>query len=211
MTYTWDERLQKYRNSDGSLLSDADLKRIVLFFVSRYRGEFESLAKRLWLGEITIGEWQREFASRIRTLHIAMAAVAFGGIDNLDEKTQAWLSSLLRFQYERLERFARQIEMRHWLAVTQDRIAIRSAAYALSANQTFEESRRLSHRVWQFALERNVLGPAEHCPECLALTARGWVQIGELKPPGTRLCKFNCKCRLEFAVPPITEKDGEEE
>lgn len=46
--------------------------------------------------------------------------------------------------------------------------------------------------------ERNILGPGEHCPECVALTALGWRPQGSMPRPGRRLCKKNCKCKIEL-------------
>jgi hypothetical protein len=45
---------------------------------------------------------------------------------------------------------------------------------------------------------RNVVNPAaEHCAECLALAALGYIPADEMVPVGERLCGPGCKCRIE--------------
>lgn len=57
----------------------------------------------------------------------------------------------------------------------------------------------------EYREERNILGRAEHCEECLGYTAGGpspqvgpWRPRGTMKPPGQRKCRSRCKCRREF-------------
>lgn len=49
-----------------------------------------------------------------------------------------------------------------------------------------------------FSLEKNVLGPMDHCIGCLDETSRGWVPIGNLVPVGSRLCLVRCRCILIY-------------
>jgi hypothetical protein len=51
-----------------------------------------------------------------------------------------------------------------------------------------------------FDQERLELGIAEHCPECLADSARGFVRIGTLGSIGSRQCRTNCACRFLYRL-----------
>jgi hypothetical protein len=46
--------------------------------------------------------------------------------------------------------------------------------------------------------ERNILGPADHCYECLSQTRMGLVPIGSLLAVGERICLTNCRCWLSY-------------
>lgn len=45
--------------------------------------------------------------------------------------------------------------------------------------------------------EINILGGENHCEECPAESAKGWVPIGTLKPIGSRQCLVLCRCHIE--------------
>lgn len=189
-------------------VSDDDLKRLVLVLIGLIVAELRAYTNRLAGGTITIAEWQKLLSATLIDLHIALAIAGAGGSGQYSAKHQAQTSARLREQLRYLERFARQIELGHRQANTPERLQSRTKLYPFAANRTYEENRRLSAQAWRFSMERNVLGIAEHCPECLSLTALGWQPIGSIKPPGTRLCLVNCKCRIQYAIPAISEKSS---
>jgi hypothetical protein len=46
--------------------------------------------------------------------------------------------------------------------------------------------------------ERNILGPSDSCRGCIEETLRGWVNVGELVPVGSRLCLSRCRCSYDW-------------
>lgn len=103
----------------------------------------------------------------------------------------------LRDQYGYLRRFARQIKSGDQRL--DGRFRARVKLYAQSGLVSYTDAEaELAARMGRTE-ERNVIDPgAEHCEECKALSARGWVPIGTLPRPGRRRCLSNCRCRLEY-------------
>ena len=98
-------------------------------------------------------------------------------------------------QYRYLAKFEKQIAN----GLTLDgRFKARVELYSEAARTTFEATRR--DRVTESGgeEEQNILGDAQHCSECEELSARGWQPIGEMPPPGRRICGNRCKCRMIY-------------
>lgn len=49
-----------------------------------------------------------------------------------------------------------------------------------------------------FDQEHLELADVEHCDECIADNARGFVPIGTLRPIGSRTCRQNCACKFLY-------------
>lgn len=48
--------------------------------------------------------------------------------------------------------------------------------------------------------ERRILGHEDHaCPECVALSKKGWRRYGTLPMIGETVCKTNCKCKFDYS------------
>ena len=135
-------------------------------------------------GDVSVGVWQEATARLVKRLHVAAYAAAVGGIDVTREPVHAArLFDVVRFHLSKPERFARQVELRTKSASTERQVVARARMYPAAANATFEKSRRAAFEDaaesrGAEALERNVLGFAEHCPECLRETARGVGSLG---------------------------------
>jgi hypothetical protein len=43
-----------------------------------------------------------------------------------------------------------------------------------------------------------VLNAKESCSECRAAASRGFIEVDEMPPVGSLLCKSFCRCRIEF-------------
>lgn len=96
-------------------------------------------------------------------------------------------------------------------AIKGGKLAARMGLYVGRAWLTQELVRQGLHVLLGYAWERNILGDAEHCAECVEATLRGWVPIGTLPRIGARLCMVNCRCTMRFArgvnPPEITSKE----
>ena len=66
--------------------------------------------------------------------------------------------------------------------------------------KTLSENTDGQHHWWAagFTEERNRLGDADHCPECLQETSKSWQPINSLIPIGERICTVRCKCTMEY-------------
>ena len=81
---------------------------------------------------------------------------------------------------------------------TREAAAQRAGLYARAAWGVAEGVHREGARAGGFALERRVMGLANHCEDCPPLAARGWVPIGSLPGIGETACRWNCYCHFEY-------------
>jgi hypothetical protein len=134
---------------------------------------------------------------RIAERHIAAAAAAAGGLDNITEADRLLVRQRILEQFEFLDRFAAQISRGE---LSDAQIAARIKLYDEAARGTFSEINQQVHLRAGFTYEQNFLGVgvANHCRECPAQSALGRVPIGSLIPIGQRTCLGNCRCRLRY-------------
>lgn len=158
-----------------------------------------NLTRQLRDGDIPLSEWQRKMMDEIKDANINAASLAKGGYKQMGQADWGRVGNRVRNEYEFLRRFAQQIDEGE---IPLDGRAInRSKQYVQGARQTYHRVERLEMQKRGFNQERNILGVAEHCPECVDLTTRGdegWVPNGTLPEIGTRQCLGNCKCQIVY-------------
>lgn len=161
-----------------------------------------SLTRRLIDREITIATWQAQMMRLSKDTLLAAAVVARGGRERMRPADWGYVGRVLRDQYAYLQRFALQLAAGS--APADGRAENRARLYGQQARVIYEQmqAREAQARGWD--QEQNVLHPAEHCDECLALADLGWVRAGTLPPIGTRTCLSNCRCSIEHRATPAT-------
>jgi hypothetical protein len=165
------------------------------------RADIRSLGRQMKAGELSLDQWQTAMMGSIKSLHLATYAAGRGGFAALTAADFGRVGAELRFQYGRLDRFARQIDAE---VVSPETVEARSDLYASAGNVSFERSRREGAEVAGMTEERRVLGTGEHCRDCLAAAAEGWREIGSLPEIGDSACMVNCLCTFEY------RRDGDE-
>lgn len=78
--------------------------RIELFF-----DKSDALAERMYVGEISLGQWQEDMKSLIRNVHTSAAAIGRGGWDEMTWQDWGRLGTPMREQYRYLQGFAEAI------------------------------------------------------------------------------------------------------
>jgi hypothetical protein len=227
--WSFDEVRQQYVSDTGTRLRPDDQKRLAILFALATELELESEAKQMAAGVITIGEWEDRTASLMKRSFTAIGALGVGGIGRMTDADRLTVTGKaeepapgmkdgepgtgLEDAVVRLDRFARQVERHDETAHTLEQVVARAGSYANGSHTVYEEARRSSHGRARhpdgslvYLLERNRLDDkAMHCASevftagCPELTELGWVPIGSLPPPGTRTCRGQCRCSLEFA------------
>lgn len=213
--WTWNDSTQSYKSDSGSTLDSGDLKKLSLLFILAVETqELEPLAMSMASGQITIDDWEQQSAQILRELYLALAALAVGGLavltpENIADVTGSFEGGTgLNFALDRLDAFAADIENEAPRADSVEAITARSGLYGQQANNLFETAKRSSHATavdadgrLLFLFERNILDDdVRHCAECPALTDLGWVAIGTLPVPGTRICMVKCHCTLDYSL-----------
>jgi hypothetical protein len=195
--YSWDDRIGRYRDtSTGRFVQAAEIRRALDIVIEDARTEMRDLGQDLREGEIDIEIWQTQMAEGIKRSHLAYAALAVGGWAQMTQADFGRVGQRIRFQYDRLRRFAGQIAS--GAQRLDGSILRRVDLYVQATRATFHTFSRLMMSSRGFAEERNVLNPADHCVGCVGETDRGWVALGSLIPIGGRDCLTNCRCSIEY-------------
>ncbi|HEY7234898.1 MAG TPA: hypothetical protein VH539_12160 [Gemmatimonadaceae bacterium] len=193
--FTWDDSVRQYRGPGGRFVSRSAIRRIIDRAIAAVSGNVTSLASDLRSGVIGGDEWLAQMEQYVKDVHLFNAAAAKGGWAQLSANDYSRLTSVVRDQLAYLDRFAGQID--GGLAL-DGRFLARAQLYAEAGRGTFEAIFADMMADDGMSEERNVLGFAEHCEDCLDQTAQGWQPIGTLIPIGDRQCLGRCKCSMEY-------------
>lgn len=175
-------------------MSEDERARVGRALVVYMRDEARAVAELFVSGDLTRAQWRDRMAEITGPGAVATTWALQGG-RRLNRDDARAIEDVLARQFAYLNRFVGQVEA--GTVKLDGRIVSRSLLYATSAWSSAQAAARsLARRTW--TLERNVLGPADHCRGCLAASAQGWVAIGTLVPVGERDCRVNCRCRYEF-------------
>jgi hypothetical protein len=200
--FGWNAQSQRYTDlATGRFVPLADVKRAIggpNGVIVNARIEIETISEQMARGEIEIGEWQERMGQAVKNLDLATMAAGKGGVAQLTQRDYGLAGQRLRFDYERLELFARDVESGR---IKGNRIVERAKLYANRRNGVYENTRRDAAQE-VFSQERRTLGDAEHCSVCVEEAAKGWVEIGTLRKIGDSPCRMNCRCSFRFRVTP---------
>lgn len=188
-----------YRTPDGDVIPSRVTRDAADVALRQSRERVEDLTGSLRDGDIPLSRWQREMMDEIKDAHVNMGSLAKGGYKQMGQADWGRVGGIVRDEYEYLRGFAEQIEDGD---VPLDGRAInRAGMYVDSARGTHHRIERIEMQKRGYNQEKNILGVAEHCDECVALTTRGdngWVPIDTLPEIGQRICLANCKCRVVY-------------
>lgn len=193
--YRWNQVAGRYISSDGRFVPFVEIRRYLDVTLDSYEARILSLAASMQSRGIGVAEWQVAMRDALKDIHLVSSALARGGWAQMSQADYDKVAQKLQFQYEKLERFARQIE--NGLPL-DGRFRRRHELYAQSGRATYHESLREEMAVRGMTEERSILAQSDHCSECVSEANRGWVPIGELVTIGERICKSNCRCLVSF-------------
>lgn len=193
--YTWDEVAGRYVDENGNAVSFEEVRLWLDEVLDRNDLKMSQTALLLLSGSINVQKWQDEMRASLKDIHLISGALARGGWAHMSQADFGRIGNELRFQYERLARFADQIERGLPL---DGRFRRRVQLYAQSGRVSYTSALRQEMALRGYTEEQSVLAAADHCSECVAEADKGWVPIGTLINIGERICKSNCRCHLEF-------------
>lgn len=202
--YTWDDVLRRYRGPNGRIVSRQAVRDAIDVALHNSEMVARSLTIGLRDGSVTLAEWEIEMRALVKDVQLYSAAAVRGGWDRLTPGDLGRVGQLTRTQYMYLDNFASQLASGE--QALNGFALQRSMMYAQAGRGTFEAfaqsdvRREASARGGRVEV-RNVLGDAQHCDECAALTRRGWVaDDGSMPLPGHRTCKSRCHCHVERRI-----------
>jgi hypothetical protein len=194
VTYYWDEEDQVYRDEDGHKLRDAALAALLTLLISKISRRLERIEEDRRSGRMFETEAQHLTGREITLAHRMMAALASGGLKQLDAGARGEVDQRIDSEIRYLVRFYTQGPY-----LSDAQAVARISQYASATYATYQRTRAASNYGAGNDEARRVLEPgAEHCEDCVILAERDWVPISELVAIGDSECGSNCRCHLEF-------------
>lgn len=169
-------------------------------------GILDILSAQLKAGEITLPQWQSGMRDFVRDEYNTAMILQRGGVENVTQSDWGYSGSQIKKQYAYLDNFAADVaqDPDKWLT---GRLDNRMRLYNQSGYSALEDFKLRDMKNTGWTQERNILGVADHCsgegatPGCIEVTGMGWRGIGTLPKIGSRLCKTNCRCSMEYRRP----------
>lgn len=192
--FRWDDRLGRYRGSDGKIVAESRIRLAVDAIADAASDRMADLSERLRAGDISLADWQREMMRTIKTAHVASGVAAQGGRAQMDQAAYGYLGRAIRDQYAYLRNMADGIAS--GTVPLDGRLIARAGMYGQHARVVYENVRARDARARGYSQERNVLHAQESCSQCVGLARIGWVEIGTLPPIGSRRCLARCRCTI---------------
>lgn len=193
--YKWNRVAGRYIGPDGRFVSFAEVRRFLDGTLDSYEARVMSLGEGLRDRRITLAEWQVGMRDAVKNIHLMSGSLARGGWAQMSPADYGRVGQTLRFQYDRLRNFAREIERGLPL---DGRFMRRHMLYAQSGRVSFTAALRQEMALRGMTEEKSILARADHCVECVEQANKGWSPIGTLVNIGERICKSNCRCHLIF-------------
>lgn len=195
--FTYDKRLARYRDREtGRLVAERDVIAAADGFRDFARANIDRLTERFVDGDIDLPTWQRRVAQEVKDAHIVSAMAGKGGRNNMTQADWGRVGGRLRFEYDRLNRFA--VEVKAGMQ-TPAQIRARAKLYANGTRKSYFDGKTAACQEAEFTEERRILQPGESCADCIGYAAQGWVPIGTLPEPGVASeCLSNCNCIKEY-------------
>lgn len=195
--YQYDPRSRRYRNrTSGRYLSAKEVRGAVDAIIDAQTVKMRALAEQLVAGQLALADWQVQSAALLKSLHVSLGLAANGGLATTSAADLGYLASQIKQQYAFLREFALQI--RRGTQPLDGTLVSRAALYTQAGREIYQNVVARAARNGGAQEERSVLGPADHCPGCLAEAKKGWQPIGTLIPIGQRQCKANDRCYFEY-------------
>lgn len=195
--WSFDPRTGRYRGKNGRFLSRDGVMRIITTRIEALQVEARELSERLIGDEITLGQWQREFADLIKLINVQSFILGAGGTDRLVPADYLEVGRLLKEEYGYLYEFGRQLARGE---VSLAQFQARVDMYIRKGRGSYWLGMNLSMKKAGFKFMQRFLSPmAEHCPECPEYAAKGKVEIGKLPLPTQKCtCRSNCQCSVVY-------------
>lgn len=194
--YEWNAPATRYRDKrTRRFVSRAEVRAEIDRQLAKAQARMAEISQQLREGTISLATWTAEMRAVLKEIHLVSAAAAKGGWAQVSQADYGRVGSLIREQYHFLENFAGQIVDGQ---VLDGRFLRRVALYAQGGRRTYHRIERGVMDASDFAEERSILHPADHCGECVAEAKRGWQAIGSIIPIGERTCLGGCRCTMSY-------------
>lgn len=196
--FRWNDVAARYIDARGRFVSRLDVRHSLDGALDTAQRRMIATAEDFRAGRITLEAWRAQMAVDLKEIHLYSAAIAKGGWDQMTPADFGRVGRILRDQYEYLNNFTMEIVAE--IQALDGRFLSRVKLYAQSGRVTYHATDRSVQGDAGMTEMRNVLHPAEHCGDCLDMTALDWIPLDDpdYLPIGGRQCLSNDRCTEEF-------------
>lgn len=193
MAFVYDTKAQRYRKKNGKFVSHKEIEKLTQQYLLALANDFSRIANTI---ESDFEAFQQEAIDLIRYSHLHQYFLGRGGIKHMQPDDWRAIAGERNYQYGRFKRMAQQVADGE---VSAAQAKFRLRMYAESSKASYWLGKMNGAIAAGLSEARNILGAAEHCPDCVRLTGLGWVPIPDMPPPTKeRVCGPFCYCSLEF-------------
>ena len=208
-SYKWDKSNRRYVDEKGRPIPDHVVREWIDSAVDDTKDDLGEIADQLLGGEIDGPEWKQRITSRLRAMHLGVGLIAAGGLNNITDKALGRINAKLLEQERYLVKFSIDIET--GIQQKDGTLRTRAELYADAGVGSYEFVKRGEKQDAGYDEERSILDDgANHCDDCPAEAAAGWVPLGTLTPIGGRECMARCRCSIEYRKRPSSSDISEE-
>lgn len=193
----WEQQMARYRDrKTGRLVSERRVIRAASSFRQFTRDNIQNLTDRFLDGRLEIATWQERVAAEIKDARLVSHMAGRGGRNAMTSGDYGKVGSRLRFDYNRLDRFARNVANGD---LTAAQIRANATLYGNATRSSFFDGSTRAKADAGFVYEQRFLGAGENCDDCIRYAAMGRVPVGTLPEPGDEsVCRANCNCTKEY-------------
>jgi hypothetical protein len=163
------------------------------------------LSDRLQAGQISLQEWYDGMKRETKMLHMAQAALARGGFEQMRPKDWERVEQIVAAQWNGVEdafpglrSFAEDIRNgRYGNAPLSSGVLARAGQYADAGRATYENERLVARMETGPREAKRVRGFADSCRDCIMWAALDWISAEEMLakyPIGASVCGARCWC-----------------
>lgn len=196
--WTFDSTIGRYRDrKTGRFLSKREALDLTQRSIVAASREVQQITDALVSGQLLLGDWQRRFAQIIKEVHLAQYILGRGGAANVYPADFLAVARTLKAEYRFLDAFARDIAVGR---LSEAQLRARARLYLNKSTTSYWSGDAVAQERASHPMEmRRLLAPVEHCLDCVAYAAAGWVPVGMLPMPGSNCqCGPNCRCSIEY-------------
>ncbi|ALF52255.1 hypothetical protein ACX27_04325 [Nostoc piscinale CENA21] len=199
--FKWEPQTRRYRNKlTGRFISKEAVYTLTSSRIELAKTDLNTLGQLLLDGKINLKSWQQQTAETLKILHTQQYLLGVGGQKAIQKNDYLEIGRELKNQYGYLRNFAIDLTQG---TMTEAQFKSRVSMYADAAKVSYFQGEKVAATRAGFSHARRILGVAEHCSDCPAISSLGVVPISELILPTQRCsCRIRCKCRIEYLEDP---------
>jgi hypothetical protein len=200
--WLYDKRRRIYVDRQGVRLTEREIRDALDEYISSVQ---EGMAERVveyTAGAVTTKQLFSFLEDEVTALHGASAAIAYGGLSQMDLEKWGRIESRLVTELGYLNQFRADVQAASQAGeLSADGIANRAglyseAAYSEYMNQLVE--REMDNGV---TLGRRICeADGASCDECVDAATEEFIPLDDIPEIGTLQCINNCRCEIEFQI-----------